>query len=134
MTTHADSSDILTGGAWVVVRGVSRWVADEPVEDAEPTLTITPSALDLIACPYCNAKVTESCKNSSGRRREPHKDRLTRRLCQCGAIPAMWKTYCEPCRVKARDRSLRGRERRRVAKARKAKLAAVLNERFGEVA
>jgi hypothetical protein len=105
MSRRAESSDVLTGGEWVVVRGVSRWVPD-PAPIEPPILTIVPLPkphwTTLVACPYCGARVAETCKTSGGGVRKPHAGRLVARVCSCGAALAKHKNYCEPCRAEAR--------------------------------
>lgn len=127
MTTHAESSDILTGGAWIVVRGVSRWVAEQSPADVaaeadEPNLAIVgpPSVAGLIACPTCHARVGQTCRTKTGHTTTPHFSRLVPRLCQCGALLASKSRYCPPCRdevnrVNKRDYLRRRRAARRVA-------------------
>jgi hypothetical protein len=123
MTRHAESSDVLTGGQWVVVRGVSRWVPDPaPVEP--PTLTVVaplkPHWTTLVACPYCGARVAETCKTSGGGVTKPHARRLASRVCPCGAPVEKHKNYCEPCRAEARryTRRLYASKRRDVRETR----------------
>jgi hypothetical protein len=109
MRANAESSDVLTGGRWVAVRGVSRWVP----EYGPP---IAPYAT-FIACTYCRAQVAETCKTSTGRSRTPHAGRLVSRLCPCGASVEKYKNYCELCRVEARRATWRKvAERKRQAK------------------
>jgi hypothetical protein len=103
MTRHAESSDVLTGGEWVVVRGVSRWVPDpEPLAPLALVPAPKPHWTLLIACPYCRARVAETCKTSGGGVTKPHASRLASRVCPCGAPLEKHKNYCDPCRAEAR--------------------------------
>lgn len=125
MTRHAESSDVLTGGEWVVVRGVSRWVPQPPPAPQPPSLTLAPTPAapawtQLIACLECGAKVTETCKSPGGKTRPPHPGRLVARVCKCGADLAKFKNYCEPCRVEARRETSRSYMQRKRSPLRKA--------------
>lgn len=114
----------LTGGAWVPTgRGTVVWEPDKVRRERQPPrppIDLT----DLIACPTCRAKVTESCRTPSGHTTTPHGSRLAPRLCLCGELLTWRRRLCDPCAAKAlraskRDylRRLRGTppERYRVA-------------------
>lgn len=88
------SSLALEDGEWVgsVVR---RW---------KPNLAVVPQPKvydlrELIACPTCHAKVTESCVTKTGHRTTNHGSRLAPKLCPCGDWPRPNCVYCEPCRA-----------------------------------
>lgn len=72
----------------------------------------------LIACPACRAKVTETCRTSSGHTRTPHDCRLAPRLCICGAVLAGHRRYCDFCRDEVNRINKRDHLRRRRAQQR----------------
>ncbi|NUR16688.1 MAG: hypothetical protein HOQ13_10295, partial [Dermatophilaceae bacterium] len=69
----------LTEGRWVRRGLVQVWV-----ENPKPKRQV---AAELIACPKCEATVTESCRTKNGHRTNDHLERLTPRLCECGHLP-----------------------------------------------
>lgn len=123
MTTYAESSDVLTGGTWVLRGLVKVWQPDpepepEPVVDETPALTLVPEPVkvaNLIACPTCGAKVGQGCRTPGGWSTRPHADRLAPRLCPCGARPEGARRYCEPCRIEARRETWRTYARNRAS-------------------
>jgi len=62
-----------------------------------PELPTLPPLAELIACPTCHAKVTETCRTKSGHTTTPHHSRLAPRLCPCGELPISNGAYCRPC-------------------------------------
>ena len=112
----SESPDVLTVGHWENTRGgVWRWVPG-------PTPLVAPKPIptNLVACPYCRAKVSQSCKSSGGNSVAPHSVRLAARLCPCGDIPAPRRRYCEPCRLAARALTYQLREMRNPTRERRA--------------
>lgn len=104
------SPDVLTDGHWETVRGVQRWVADDPMAPAVIT--------GLIACPSCHARIDETCKTATGRVTTPHTVRLVPRLCPCGAgLPAPKRRMCDECSARSLQRSKNEHSRRRRARA-----------------
>jgi hypothetical protein len=106
MTRHAESSDVLAGGAWVVVRGVSRWVAEvAPVElTLVPDLEPEPAWLTFTVCPKCLATMTEPCwRLTNGKPRHAHTGRLIPRRCTCGAVLQKYRSLCHFCRIERRQ-------------------------------
>jgi len=72
----------LTGGRWVNVRGVQRWVPDPP---PRPVAT-------LLAC-SCGATLADPCD---------HQNRVVSRRCPCGNRPREGEDYCTTeCRDEA---------------------------------
>lgn len=83
-------------GQWAKKGLVRVWVPnDEPERDTRTWLA------DLIACPTCHAKVTETCRTRSGHTTTPHGSRLAPRLCLCGSLLAPQRRLCDPCRKSA---------------------------------
>src|SRR5687768_16295317 len=94
------SESKLTGGRWVLVKGVQRWVPD--------TLTLVPKPTELIACLTCRATLTERCTTASGGRAvAPHDGRLVLFRCACGGVLKKQAHMCEECRVQARWKTWR---------------------------
>ena len=112
-----ESPAVLVGGRWVNEKGVQRWVAD-PTPLAAPK----PVRTRLVACPYCRAKVRETCKSSGGNPVLPHSVRLAARLCPCGDLPAPRKRYCEPCRIAALALNYQLREMRKSTRERRTEI------------
>jgi hypothetical protein len=68
--------------AWVwELRGAVRVAVPAPQVNTE---VVARTVHDLIACATCRARVDESCKTSSGKRRRPHDLRFAPQLCPCG--------------------------------------------------
>lgn len=74
-----------------------------------------PPIHQLIACPYCRARIDQSCKTRSGHTTYAHACRLTPRLCPCGALLAPNRGYCDHCRDRATQESKNASGRRRRA-------------------
>jgi hypothetical protein len=100
MTFYAEDSDVLSGGEWVRVGLVWRWVA-EPDAEPEPDLPDPPSYLpaDLIACPTCGARMDERCKTLNGDGPADHRRRLVKRVCSCGGPVRPQEPMCGFCRA-----------------------------------
>lgn len=102
MSRHVYDPDevALVGGRWEPNgRGTLRWVTANP----RPALEPVKAFVDLIACPACRAKVTDSCRTDSGGPRSPHVNRLVSRRCPCGSLLEPFKRLCLTCR-EANDR------------------------------
>lgn len=65
---------------------------------------------EMIACPYCGAKVSESCRSAGGNPRVPHTVRVVARLCTCGKPVEARHRMCNQCRKEARKETYRLRE------------------------
>lgn len=94
----AGDVDTLTGGHWAPnSRGVQVWVRDDPAPVyIEPQ---RPVALDqMIACPTCHAKVTQTCRTKTGNRTHDHGSRIVPRMCPCGEPIDGRASYCAECR------------------------------------
>ncbi len=120
---HDESPDVLGAGRWVRHGLVMRWQPDmepEPVvEEERPTLNVrTLRDVNLIACP-CGARLNEHCRRADGRKaHDPHRTRLAKRVCQCGADLARGCEFCHECRAeKDRERSRAYKRRTRGAAA-----------------
>lgn len=118
----------LVGGSWKPVRGVLRWVPDAETvarDELEELRQRTrrgkkpTSGGDLVACPTCLARLSETCKTRGGNPTNPHRERLASRRCVCGDLLAPRKVYCEPCRQRARKNTYRSREVRRATAERR---------------
>lgn len=97
MTTYALNADVLTDGEWVRKGLVWHWVANphaepEQVEFDPPTY----AAHELIACPFCLARMDESCKTDGG---WSHASRLLKRVCACGGPVRPREPMCGFCRA-----------------------------------
>lgn len=105
----------LAGGSWQSRHGVQVWVAEvrRPLEPPPPLIAL------LIACPFCRAKVNQTCRTPAGNPRTPHVVRLAPRLCECGSRLARKKLRCPPCAVEARRRTYRLREMRQPTRGRR---------------
>ena len=66
----------------------------------------------LIACPTCRAKVTETCRTKNGRRTTPHGSRLAPRLCPCGSLLGWKRRLCDSCRDRLEQESKNAHLRR----------------------
>lgn len=112
MTRHyLESDDVLVDGSWQPERGVLRWVPGEP---PPPNLRL------LVACPFCRAAVSQTCRSTGGHPVAPHTVRLAPRLCACGELLGYRKQLCEFCRLEARTLTYRRRETRQPTKTRRA--------------
>lgn len=94
MTTYSPLTDILANGEWVRRGMVWHWRQNTP----EP-IVIEPRgyrAHDLIACPFCLARMDESCKTEGG---WSHSTRLVKRVCSCGGALRPREPMCAYCRA-----------------------------------
>lgn len=113
--TIPDAEAALTGGQWVPIGGIMRWCAgEEPAAEVAARFDFS----TLIACPTCAAKVTQSCRTTSGYPAKAHRARITSRRCPCGARAPSNAILCEPCRLQARRDSWRAAQRRLRARRR----------------
>lgn len=62
---------------------------------------------DDSVCDQCKALATETCRSKTGKIRTPHAERTIPRLCPCGAVAPLRRTYCEDCYGKRRAESNR---------------------------
>lgn len=108
---HDESPDILGAGQWVRRGLVMRWEPEmkpEPIAEEERPAP-TPRTLrnvNLIACP-CGARLNEHCRRADGRKaHDPHRTRVAKRVCRCGADLARSCEFCPECRAENdRERS-----------------------------
>lgn len=107
----------LTNGRWVPRGGILVWVADPPPLALVPKPRVVDLA-DLIACPTCQAKVTEACKTIGGYT-TAHPKRLVSRRCPCGSTLEPKRTMCDECREKSRAETYRLREIRKPTRERR---------------
>lgn len=110
MTSYGENYDALPPGRWERRGPTLVYVEDGAAPTSASTASVSSlvpkpdkpaKALDvsqLIACPTCRAKVTESCRTRSGHTTKPHGSRLAPRLCPCGSLLAPRRRYCDPCR------------------------------------
>lgn len=110
-----EKESALTGGRWVRVGLVHRWVVDEEPEPVKPP--------EPIACP-CGARLSEPCRTTGGNWTR-HAERLTSRRCPCGNVPREGSHYCTTeCRDEARAETYRAREQRNPTRQRRRNEAA----------
>ena len=103
-----ESSDILTDGRWVNVKGVQRW-APNPTPD-----TIKQARKDRALrrpCPFCGVGPGDACRTPGGHFTHLHATRQSVPRCPCGEpINIATKShprYCEPCAIESRRASWR---------------------------
>ena len=107
----------LTGGRWVTVGGIQRWIKDAPEKPVPPKLEraqLRPAPMpteitQLVACPRCRATLAQPCKTESGNS-TTHTERIVPRRCPCGQPVEPRKTYCQACRDRRRRETYRQRE------------------------
>lgn len=107
--------------ARVVVEQVpEQWVVHNAVRHLQPATIkaelILPPPVDLsklIACAFCHATVTQSCRRPNGHTTTPHEGRVAPRLCPCGSTLEPRRRYCEPCAVTSYRESKRDHLRRK---------------------
>ncbi len=96
MTTYGPDTDELSGGEWVRNGLVWHWVETETPEPEDDRPDYFPG--DLIACPFCLARMDEGCRTSDGR---SHSTRLVKRVCSCGGSICPNEPMCGFCRAEA---------------------------------
>lgn len=97
-----------------------RWVQRGLVKVWEATPSPALDVAQLIACPTCRARVTQSCRSSGGHPRAPHSTRLVSRRCACGSLLERKKSVCTFCRHENDQASKNAYGRRRTREKRAA--------------